>query len=118
MILYFAADLVWASRIKATADALGVACRPARTPEMLDARRADSPVRSLIVDLDAGPAAVDLIRHARSGEGQRLRILAFGPHVAKELFQAARDAGADEVLTRGSFDHSLEDVLLRLAASA
>ncbi len=117
MILYFAADLVWASRIKATADALGIACRPARTLAMLDARRADSPVRSLVVDLDAGDDAIELIRHARSGEGPRLRILAFGPHVAKELFQAARDAGADEVLPRGAFDHGLEDILLRLAAS-
>lgn len=45
-----------------------------------------------------------------------IRILAFGPHVAKERFQEARDAGADEVLPRGAFDRSLPDILLSLAS--
>ena len=30
MILYFANDLVWATRIKRTAEADGIACRPVR----------------------------------------------------------------------------------------
>jgi hypothetical protein len=40
--------------------------------------------------------------------------MAWGPHVAKDLLQAARDAGADEVMTNGAMEHNLEDVLLRL----
>jgi hypothetical protein len=38
--------------------------------------------------------------------------------VAKELFQRAREAGADEILTRGALDHHLEEVLLNLAGRA
>lgn len=149
MILYLCADLLWGTRIKSTADAIGVPCRPARTPEMLRARLADSPVRALIVDLDAGDAAIELIRSARDIERAagppattdrgrsagapsnpagganpgtpppippRLFILAFGPHVAVELFARAKEAGADESLARAAFDRRLPDILRALEA--
>ncbi len=130
MIVYFSSDLIWASRIKSTADALSLSCRPVRTPDMLLARLADAPeadpVSSLIVDLSAEEACFELIRFARSNESAaplpgspvrpKLRILAFGPHVAKDLFQAARDAGADDVLPNGAFAQSLPDILTQLAA--
>jgi hypothetical protein len=47
-----------------------------------------------------------------------LRVLAFGPHIEKSTLQAARDAGADEVLTRGAFDHHMDAVLMKLASGA
>lgn len=145
MILYLAADLLWASKIKATADALGLACRPVRNMEMLEARLADSPVRAVIVDLDVAEMALAMIGrvkgrsiwHQASGIGSEqsaadlispnaesptpnaaspIRVLAFGPHVEKNTLQAARDAGADDVLTRGAFDHHIDQVLMKLAA--
>lgn len=130
MILYLAADLLWASKIKATADALGIPCRPVRTMEMLEARLAEAtpeaPVRALLVDLDKpeeGLAMIARLRDpARAGAGvggspdnPRIMILAWGPHVAKDLLQSARTAGADEVLTRGAFDNNLQDILVKLA---
>jgi hypothetical protein len=122
MILYAAADLLWASKIKGTADALGIPCRPVRTPEMLEARLADSQVQALIVDLDKGEDAIGLIqrlRDDRATEAHRaIRVLAFGPHVARELLQSARDAGANDVLTRGAFDHAMEEILVKLHAGA
>lgn len=159
MILYFASNLIWATRIKSLADDLGLPCRPVRNPDMLDARLADSPVRALVVDLDAGEPAIDLIRHLRAagraasptqssapppfaspgdsgsdgpgaadsgdsggGDGaaanaRRVRVVAFGPHVARDLLQRARDAGADEVLTRGAFDHNLPEILMSLGSA-
>lgn len=145
MILYLAADLLWASKIKATADALGLACRPVRNMEMLEARLADSPVRALIVDLDVAEMALAMIGRVK-GIGHRasgvredssadtsvpadahrpmpeasapIRVLAFGPHIEKNTLQAARDAGADDVLTRGAFDHHMDSVLMKLAAGA
>lgn len=126
MILYLAADLLWASKIKATADALGIPCRPVRTMEMLEARLAEAtpqaPVRALLVDLDKpeeGLAMIARLRgappHTDNPDNARIKVLAWGPHVAKDLLQAARTAGADEVLTRGAFDHNLQDILLKLA---
>ncbi len=113
MILYAAADLIWATKIKGTADALGVAARPARTLEMLEARLADSPVTALLVDLEKGEEALTLISR---GKAAGVRVLAWGPHVAKEMLQAARDAGATDVMTRGAFDHNLPELLTRLGA--
>lgn len=118
MILYAAADLLWATKIKATADALGIPCRPARNPDMLHARLAEGAVRALLVDLDKGPDALELIALARAHDPARgVRVVAWGPHVDKALLQAARDAGAHEVLTRGSMDHNLEQILISLAGS-
>ena len=121
MILYQAADLLWATRIKGTAEALGIAARPARTVEMLEARLADSPVRALVVDLDAPEAALLLINRLRGPNAtpteRSVRLLAFGPHVAVEAFEAARRAGADRVLARGAFARHLPDWLKALDGS-
>lgn len=118
MIVYLAADLLWATRIKSTADGLGLPCRPVRTLEMLEARLADGGVSALIVDLDTAEAGLALIERlhspSASDEERAIRILAFGPHVQKELFQLARDAGADEVLARGVFDRNLPEILVNL----
>lgn len=117
MILYFASDLVWATRIKATAEDLGIPCRPVRNLDMLSQRLADSEPDALILDLETEQAGLDLLRGLRADEkGKGVRVVAFGPHVKKDLMQAARDAGADEVLTRGVFDHGLVDLLVRLEA--
>ncbi len=139
LILYNAADLMWASKIKATAESLGLAARPVRTLDMLEARLTDPnpphPV-ALLVDLDSPPElALSLIDRAREfntshtatspdanpphltpNTSRRLRILAWGPHVAKDLLDAAKSHGADEVMTRGSLNHNLDQVLVRLAS--
>lgn len=127
MITYFAADLIWASRIKGLADALGLAARPVRSVDMLEARLGDSPVGGLVVDLDAPETALTLIRAARDWESRtpaasrgacapRLRIVAFGPHGQTQDLQAAAQAGADQVLTRGAFHEHTETVLRAVCA--
>ncbi|MBL8746584.1 MAG: hypothetical protein JNK58_09550 [Phycisphaerae bacterium] len=121
MIAYFASDLVWATRIKACADDLGLPARPVRNLDMLNARLGDSPVRGLIVDLDQPETATALIRRAREWSSTEsptehaarspIRIVAFGPHVETEALGEARRLGADAVMTRGAFHARLADVL-------
>lgn len=122
MILYLAADLLWASKIKGTAEAAGIPARPVRSLDMLEARLADAAPVALILDLDKPEEAMAMLARLRgpqAGPADRaIRVLAFGPHVAKDLLQAARDAGADAVLTRGAFDHDMTGILLKLASSA
>lgn len=155
MILYFATDLIWASKIKGVADALGIPCRPVRNVEMLAARLADSAPRAILIDLTSPDVALTLIRALKGTTGanplpdqqpaqqphpqpnsqpnsqpdpladpqfdqarRAVRIVAFGPHVEKDLFQQARDAGAEEVLTRGRLDHDMSEILLRLSTDA
>lgn len=134
MIAYLASDLLWASKIKGAADAMGLPCRPVRTMEMLEARLLDSDVRGLVIDLEAPEeTALAMIRRAKRARApitgseqappnllglQEIRVVAFGPHVERDRLQAARDAGADDVMPRGAFAAHLEDVLLRLAGRA
>lgn len=128
MIAYFAADLVWATRIKSCADDLGVPARPVRSLEMLNARLGDSPVRGLIVDLDQPETAMALIQRVRewssgaavgsSSTREAIRIIAFGPHVETEALGEARRLGADVVMTRGAFHARLADILRELGRPA
>jgi hypothetical protein len=129
MIVYFASDLVWATRIKGVADDLGIPARPVRNIEMLEARLADSPVAGLIVDLDAPETALALVQHLREWEARKtaenqgtirepLRIVAFGPHVETQALAQAKLAGADAAMTRGAFHHQLAQVLTAVAAGA
>src|SRR5688572_20833420 len=115
MILYFAADLLWATRIRSTADSMGIPARPVRTIAMLQARLADSPVKGVVVDLDGGDAAIEMITHLRppgdAGEARAIRIVAWGPHVEVDRLRAAKAAGADAVMARGAFARSLPRIL-------
>lgn len=118
MILFICADLLWATRIKSTAESVGVAARPARTLEMLEARLADSPVHALVVDLEAGDTGLGLIERLRGPEASEaeraITVLAFGPHVMTDLFAQARAAGADRVVARGGFAAQLPQILRTL----
>jgi CheY-like chemotaxis protein len=121
-ILYLAADLLWASKIKGTADALAIPARPVRTLEMLEARLADTDAKALLLDLEKPDESLQMIARLRgpsaTDRDRSIRLIAWGPHVAKDLLQQARTAGADEVLTRGAFDHNMQEILLALHARA
>ncbi len=120
MILFSAADLLWATRIKATAEDLGLPARPVRNLEMLRDRLGEGPVSALIVDLDLADLGLDLIRAAASADGQSrpATIVAFGPHVATDLLEAAAQAGADKILARGAFSSNLPELLRSLGEEA
>lgn len=119
MILYLASDLIWATKIKSMGEDIGVPCRPVRNIDMLNARLADTPdIKGLVLDLespDVAMAMLAIIRDPANFETTRnIRIIAFAPHVKRDIMQAAQDAGAHQVLPRGAFDHDMADILLKL----
>lgn len=119
MVLYLAADLIWGTRIKATAAALGVNARPVRSLDMLDARLADAPpedpVRGVVLDLQKPQEALAMLERLRGPDAppalRSIPVLCWAPHVETDLIAQARAAGADRVLTRGAFDAQLEKLL-------
>ena len=117
MILYLAADLLWATRIRSTADSIGIPARPARTLDMLVARLADSPVRGVVIDLE-GENSLALIAHLRRPDASPVeksaRIVAWGPHVEVAKLRAAKAAGAAAVMARGAFARQLPAILKEL----
>ena len=120
MILYLANDLLWATRIKATAEDLGLAARPVRSVEMLEARLKDTEPTGIILDLESADVAMEILGRVRgtaaSDRERAIRVVAFAPHVHVEAMEAARVAGADRVMTRGAFDGGLGRVLQDLSA--
>ncbi len=123
MIAYAASDLIWDARIKSTFLELGIACVATPSTERLGDQLEGSDLTGFIVDLDRAEQAIEMIRLVRKHEQEhhpdrRVYVLAFGPHVEKELFEQAREAGADEVLPRGAFSKSLPDILTKLEAGS
>ena len=117
MIVYCCADLIFATKVRSTCDALGAISRPARNTEMLQNRlgqiddgKANEPVTLVLIDLDMGEPALELITTARTHQAD-LPIIAWGPHVAVQLLNQAGQAGASDVMTRGSFTAKLPEII-------
>ena len=111
-----AADLMFAGRIRGTAETAGTSVRIARSAgDVVDAVRAGA--RLVLLDLDARALdAPALIRTLRSDDETRLaHIVAFVAHTRADAIQAARDAGADRVLARSAFVRELPALLAPMA---
>ncbi len=115
MILYAAADLLWATRIKATGEKVGTPCRPIRSLEMLEMRLKDEDVRAVLLDLDNSElafAVIDRLRGDGATKAERaIELIAWGPHVMVSELAEARRRGCDRVLTRGQFANELAALL-------
>jgi hypothetical protein len=97
-------DLMFVSKVTATARAAGVAVKVVREPAQLPAEGA-----KLLVDLNQA-GAIEAARVWRERTGGR--VIGFVSHVDAETIAAARAAGLDQVLPRSRFTLDLE-LLLR-----
>ncbi|MFO7259926.1 MAG: hypothetical protein DIU52_002140 [bacterium] len=112
-VLALAADLLFASRIRATAAAIGATVHLVRSAEELLARARETSPRLVLIDLQARAGdPADAIRRLRAApETAAVPIIAFGPHVSREAIEAARAAGATRVLARSAFVRELPGLL-------
>jgi DNA-binding NarL/FixJ family response regulator len=104
-------DLIFETKIKSTAQSLGIGAVVVRSAQELEALLVKEPsIRLLIVDLNtAGPTACDAIRIAKNRP--TVCVLAFVSHVDTDLANLASEAGADEVLPRSRFSAQLPQLL-------
>ncbi len=101
-------DLFFRSKIEAAATRLGIPLHIApRTKPLSEAAR-DLGSGTVIADL-AEPGALDEIRAAKRAGG--VRVVGFLGHLQAELAAAAREAGVDEVLSRGDLVQRMDEVL-------
>lgn len=104
-------DLIFATKIRSTAADLGMDVILVPQAAGLAAHVQDPNARLLLVDLDtAGADVIEAIRSLKATEGCP-RVLAFVSHVHADLAEAARYAGADEVLPRSRFSAELPQLL-------
>ena len=114
MVLVAVDDLLFSSKIRATAKQAGVELTFARSPEEIVARAREVKPALAIFDLNSGKTDPINTISALKGDPELagIRTLGFASHVHTELIAAARQAGADQVLPRSAFAGNLAEILL------
>jgi DNA-binding NarL/FixJ family response regulator len=105
-------ELTTLSSVRGAAERTGVALETAATVDSLvSAVKGDEP-RLVILDL-ATPKLdlASLVPHLRDLLPPTARVIAFGSHVHELLLEAARQAGCDEVLSRGRFHNDMNEIV-------
>lgn len=114
-IVALVSDLIFSSKIAATAKAAGVDFKIVRSLTTLESVWPAAPA-ILFIDLDlTGDDPLSAITLAKA-RPQPPQIVAFGSHVQVDRLAAARSAGADQVLPRSAFVNHLPE-LVALGAS-
>lgn len=114
MVLVAVDDLLFSSKIRATARQAGVELVFARSrDEVFEQARRTKPALA-IFDLNSGKVdSVEAIAALKDDpELASIRTLGFASHVHTELIAAARKAGADQVVPRSAFAGNLAQILL------
>ncbi len=111
-VAFLTNDLLFQSRLASIATAVNIRLVADRTPERLVAKLTDdSEVRLVMVDLtlelDDLAIAFETLKHRCPNAS----TIAYGPHVHEAKLQRAREAGFDEVMTRGQFDRQMHSLL-------
>ncbi|MCH7994915.1 MAG: hypothetical protein IIB57_10805 [Planctomycetes bacterium] len=104
-------DLIFETKIRSTAAAVGAQVAFARSPADLSRLLAGEDRVLVIVDLNSSDAdPMGAIRAARDASNVE-RIVAFVSHVDTDLAEEGRAAGASEVMPRSRFSATLEKLL-------
>jgi CheY-like chemotaxis protein len=109
-VLALPADLIFAARIRASAESVGATVVIAKDAADLVTKLTQQETRMVILDLDRrGLAITDTIKQIKATSP--VTILAYVSHVAEDAIREARAAGADKVIARGAFANQLPDLL-------
>ena len=117
-ILVLSPDLMITSRLAAEGPACHATIATLRSP---DAPLDEGPFDLVLLDLQSlsGDAAElvakarDLIARLPVADGDGTKLIAFGPHVAKQRLDDAKAAGADAVVSRGELLGSFPAIIRR-----
>jgi len=118
MVHAIVADLMFGSKVAATARAHGVEHRGARS--LAGLREASGEPALVVVDLEAElpdgdplDAIAEALRRTPTP-----KVVAFAGHLLTDRLEAARRAGAHEVLSRGGFASGLERLMASMASAS
>ena len=115
-ILVVAQNLIFLPRVESAAVPFGIKVRLAATAEKFGELHRQADVLLVLVDLEGSRGAWAAVVGRLVASESRPRIVAYGPHSDVETLDLARNAGCDQVLTKGQFSSTLHD-LVRTAAA-
>lgn len=104
-------DLLFTSRIRGTAEALGLRVQTARTPDELLRLAAAEPPRCVILDLQNPGLRIEEVVASLKAQTPPPRVVGYGSHVDTATLKRARDAGCDAVWPRSKFVKELATAL-------
>jgi CheY-like chemotaxis protein len=106
-------DMFFASKIRATAEAVGVEISFPRNKELLLQKLRDTKPDLVLVDLhNQRVDAVGLAAELKADESlSAIRLLGFFSHVEVELQRSALSAGFDQVIPRSVFARDLASII-------
>jgi DNA-binding NarL/FixJ family response regulator len=111
IVVIAVSELIFQSRIRAAAEALGCAVAVADTPAAADAALAAG---SALAVVDLQERNVDPIAVIAAAKHAGAAVLAFGRHTDAASLRAARAAGADTVVPRSQLAEELPELLRSL----
>jgi len=106
-------DMFFAAKIRATAEALGVAVSFARDTDTLEKLLRETAPQFVILDLHSqrcDPFAI-VERIKRDERLRGVPLVGFFSHVQTELQRRAQDAGIDHIMPRSVFTKRLPEIL-------
>jgi DNA-binding NarL/FixJ family response regulator len=112
-------DFLFRSKIRATAKHVNADVQFAQTPDDILSRARELRPTLVIIDLNsakADPVATIAALKADAALAG-IRAIGFASHVHVDLIEAARRAGADEVMPRSAFAAHLAEILAAAGAS-
>lgn len=105
-------DYFFSSQLKGDVQRLGLALQQIATADGLLEQLGDNSEDSLVlIDLTLGSLDLEVISKLKTLSPPPVAIIAYGPHVAAGKLSAAREAGCDQVLTRGQAHSEIANVL-------
>lgn len=110
--ILLSADLLIASQFAGAAARQEHEFFSVASAEGLLEKQAESGAELVVFDLalsDLEP--IGLVKRLRALPNPPKRVIAFGPHVQEDLLETARQAGCDEVLARGQFHSTMDEIL-------
>ncbi len=111
-ILVVIPDLMFQSRVREQAQALGFEIKTADTTD--EASDALERAPGLLV-LDLHAIGIDTAALATDAKARDVPVLAFGRHTETAVLRAAREAGCDAVVVRSTFVEEMPQLLRELA---
>ena len=117
--LFLTTDLMFSSRVSGIADATGFDLTIVADGEQLVARSSEHAISLVLLDLSAPSVdPMELVPRLKQLVCPSAAVVAFGPHVHRARLDAAREAGCDEVMSRGEFNSQIESILARYSIAA
>lgn len=112
-ILVAVDDMFFASKIRGTAESLGVPVTMVRSQPGMEQAFASATPALVILDLNSQRMnPIEIIRLIKSLEnGDAVTVIGFLSHVQVDLKQRAEEAGCDRVMPRSLFTQRLADII-------